>query len=168
MKSNAVKMSCKQGFTLIELLVVVLIIGILEAVALPQYNKAVEKARAVEALTTISTLKKAMDAYVLEHEFDGMAVFVGSFSYVNAFKAELDIDIPLDYSKYYAYKAFCASSSCSIIAERSINEEDYFYFVLSWVWKSNTIEEQACAYEGEMAGKICNTFSSLGWEPREN
>ena len=55
------------GFTLIELLVVVLIIGILAAIALPQYQKAVEKARAAEALHNISIMQKQLDFYVLEH-----------------------------------------------------------------------------------------------------
>lgn len=56
-----------KAFTLIELLVVVLIIGILSAIALPQYTAAVEKSRATEAITNISTLRNQIDLYILEN-----------------------------------------------------------------------------------------------------
>ena len=49
----------RRGFTLIELLVVVIIIAILAAIALPQYQKAVEKSRAAEAWTTLKAIEDA-------------------------------------------------------------------------------------------------------------
>ena len=52
------------GFTLIELLVVVLIIGILSAIAIPQYFKVVAKGRVAEAQQFINQLTNAQEAYL--------------------------------------------------------------------------------------------------------
>ena len=69
----------KKAFTLIELLVVVLIIGILAAVALPQYTKVVERSRAAQALTLLKAVAQAQMAYLLANgtyatKFDELAI----------------------------------------------------------------------------------------------
>ncbi len=72
----------KKGFTLIELLVVVLIIGILSAVALPQYKKAVARAHLSEIITVSKSLEKAEKVY-----------FMANGTYTTNFD-ELDISLP--------------------------------------------------------------------------
>lgn len=69
----------KKAFTLIELLVVVLIIGILAAIALPQYQKAVKKAQLTEGIVFLKQFQQDIELYHLassdRHYYQGIEAF---------------------------------------------------------------------------------------------
>jgi len=60
----------QQGFTLIELMIVVAIIGILAAVAIPQYQNYVLKSRMANVLSSVDALKTAVAVCVQENGGD--------------------------------------------------------------------------------------------------
>ena len=123
-------MKNKKAFTLIELLVVVLIIGILASVALPQYQKAVEKSRATQALTLIKSVVQAAEAYYLANGTN-----VSSFD-------ELAIDIPWPnstigigsqfQSKSNGYWTLEIDNGGSIISMRTNGKYQGAFFASKW------------------------------------
>ena len=100
-----------RGFTLVELLVVVLIIAILAAVALPQYNKAVKKAQGREVLVAVDALSSALNSYYLEHG-----------TYEGAGPDTLNLDIPE--LKHFRYSIGCvplASDTSTLSSQLKIS-----------------------------------------------
>jgi type IV pilus assembly protein PilA len=64
------KKSAQKGFTLIELMIVVAIIGILAAVALPQYQTYVAKSQVSRVMTELGALKTIIETCMLEGRTD--------------------------------------------------------------------------------------------------
>lgn len=58
----------QKGFTLIELMIVVAIIGILAAIAIPNFRNYQMKAKTAEASANLGNIKTAQEAYLAEND----------------------------------------------------------------------------------------------------
>ena len=155
------------GFTLIELLVVVLIIGILAAVALPQYNKAVMKSRAVQALLFMRNAGQALDRWVLEN---GTPNESGLYFTGTSATQQLDVDLTSGMT--------CTATECSdgtftytsawegFYWHAGVGFEDYnsaesgAYFYTETEPKTSYVVKVCTSYDDEGA-RLCAALCSL-------
>ncbi len=149
MKKNKVDIT---GFTLIELLVVVLIIGILLAVTLPQYQLSVDKARYAAMMAAINAVKQSEELYYLTNG-----------TYTNSFD-ELYADLPGECTRTFAIY------ECGSFSLRLESSNVYVYGRLTDVPRNSYIlyydhtgkgKRECYAYpsDGSRGEKLCASFS---------
>ncbi len=143
----------KNGFTLIELLVVVLIIGVLAAIAFPQYEKAIERARAAEAITNLKVMEEAQRRYFLingTYSADIRQFDIGMQSQAGSTYAT---------SKYFRYEPIAATGTGYFAIARRLpyTTNDRTYYILVYP----TGQRLRCGYYNTKGQEMCRSLSKL-------
>ncbi|MDE2142940.1 MAG: prepilin-type N-terminal cleavage/methylation domain-containing protein [Elusimicrobia bacterium] len=128
----------RAGFTLIELIVTVLMIGILSAIAIPQYFKLVEKGRVSEALSLLDAARASQERYRSKY---------GSYCTTTITSCGgLDLAVPT--LKYFntptAFLAGSAPPSWKVTLTRNTNVGVYGNYVLTFDVESTAAPLLTC------------------------
>ena len=147
-----------QGYTLMERLVVVLIIGILASIALPQYQKAVEKSRTVEVLQTVNALQRGLEFFILSNGFPSPIIYWE------------DMDTAVDVcgtwnrgwctTRWFDYhEVSCHSHGCLLQVDR----KPYEYSLEVIIRTDNTQLRNCYTQKTDLGAYICKSLQSQGW-----
>ena len=160
------------GFTLIELLVVVLIIGILSAIALPQYTAAVEKSRATEAVQNVATIEKQIELYIMENGVPSHDRVVPFFDVASVKLGDCEAHSSSCDTKYFHYYVRLELDGGYVeVARLFADGGNYYSFVSSRepnLFNANAPVGgwyRACITQRNDQGrKICKLFEGQGWK----
>ena len=155
----------KQGLTLIELLVVVLIIGILAAVALPQYQLAVMKSRLAPLQSLLSSIKSAEEVYYLSNgtytnDWDALDVDLSACQATgdDLVKCGDFIIDPISSAGNTLAAHYCPGASGWGWGTCGTAEAPSHYTYTVWLFHSSKPDQIECTPYTDLGNKLCNTI----------